>query len=90
MYQTLLGLHYLHSGKLVHRDLKPSNLLLSGQCQVKICDFGLVRHLDTEGGEEPVLTEGVATRWYRAPEVLLGSQSYNTKADLWSLGCILA
>ena len=36
-----------------------------------------------------MLTEGVATRWYRAPEVLLGSKSYSTPADVWSFGCIL-
>jgi mitogen-activated protein kinase 15 len=47
IYQLLLGLHYLHSAHLLHRDLKPSNLLLSQQCQLKICDFGLVRHLNT-------------------------------------------
>jgi mitogen-activated protein kinase 15 len=45
LYQLLLGLYYIHSARLIHRDLKPSNLLLSQQCQLKICDFGLVRHL---------------------------------------------
>ena len=90
IYQALLGLHYLHSAKLIHRDLKPSNLLLSAQCHLKICDFGLVRLLEASYGGDPVMTEGVATRWYRAPEVLLGSQTYDTKADIWSLGCILA
>lgn len=90
MYQLLKGLNYLHSANLLHRDLKPSNLLLSPQCHLKICDFGLARHLNSEAGEENVLTEGVATRWYRAPEVLLGSNSYNEKADMWSVGCILA
>lgn len=45
LYQLLLGLHYLHSARLAHRDLKPSNLLLSPHCQLKLCDFGLVRYL---------------------------------------------
>ena len=45
MYQLLKGLFYLHSAKILHRDLKPSNLLLTMQCQLKICDFGLARHL---------------------------------------------
>ena len=68
LYQLLLGLHYLHSARLIHRDLKPSNLLLSQQCQLKICDFGLVRHLGSPQQEESsVMTEGVATKWYRAP-----------------------
>jgi serine/threonine protein kinase len=57
---------------------------------LKICDFGLVRHLDMGKNEEVVMTEGVATRWYRAPEILLGSQKYDEKADIWSVGCILA
>ena len=90
MYQIVLGLHYLHSCKLIHRDLKPSNILINSDCSIKICDFGLVRYLQNSIIETNTLTEGVATRWYRAPEVLLGSNSYDYKADMWSLGCILA
>ena len=56
---------------------------------MKICDFGLARHLEGQG-EENVLTEGVATRWYRAPEVLMGCNDYDSKADIWSVGCIFA
>jgi mitogen-activated protein kinase 15 len=56
----------------------------------KVCDFGLVRYVGGREEEGVVLTEGVATRWYRAPEVLLGSKEYNTRADMWSLGCIIA
>lgn len=90
LYQLLLGLYYLHSGRLVHRDLKPSNLLLAANCQLKLCDFGLVRHLGKDEDNEAVMTEGVATRWYRAPELLLGSQAYDEKVDMWSVGCIMA
>ena len=89
MYQILQGLYYLHSAQILHRDLKPSNILLSTQCEVKICDFGLARLSDGMEGEN-VMTEGVATRWYRSPEVLLGSNNYDEKADLWSVGCIFA
>lgn len=65
--------------------------MLNQQCQLKICDFGLVRHLEAEVQEDgTILTEGVATKWYRAPEILLGSQKYNEKVDMWSVGCILA
>lgn len=91
VYQVLVALKYLHSAELVHRDLKPSNLLLNSDCLTKICDFGLIRSVaKAEKDEGAVLTEGVATRWYRAPEVLLGSKDYNQQADMWSLGCIIA
>jgi mitogen-activated protein kinase 15 len=69
--------------------LKPSNILLNSDCNVKICDFGLARSLAADReGTDLVLTEEVATRWYRAPEVLLGSHKYNYAADIWSIGCI--
>jgi serine/threonine protein kinase len=75
---------------LIHRDLKPSNVLLDSNCSSKICDFGLARLLKANDKESNIMTEGVATRWYRAPEVLLGSNSYGEEADVWSIGCIMA
>lgn len=84
-------LKYMHSANLLHRDLKPSNLLLNSECHVKVADFGLARSLDTKDPDQtPILTDYVATRWYRAPEILLGSNKYTKGVDMWSLGCILA
>lgn len=81
-------LKYIHSGGLIHRDLKPSNILIDSECRIKIADFGLAR-LATEIDETTVMTEYVATRWYRAPEILMGSPIYSKAVDMWSVGCIL-
>ena len=90
IYQILKCLKYMHSAELLHRDLKPSNILLNSECLAKVCDLGLARSIAVkEEGTVPVLTEYVATRWYRAPEILLGSQKYTKGVDMWSLGCIL-
>lgn len=92
-YQLLRALKYMHSGQVLHRDIKPSNLLLNSECQVKLADFGLARsvaQLHTEGQNgSPVLTDYVATRWYRSCEILLGSGTYTYGVDMWSTGCIL-
>lgn len=80
---------------MLHRDLKPGNLLVNADCELKICDFGLSRGFDPEqntvmSGQQEFMTEYVATRWYRAPEIMLSHQNYTTAIDLWSVGCILA
>lgn len=92
LYQCLKALKYMHSGDLLHRDMKPSNVLLNSDCHVKICDFGLARSIketDENDKNAPVLTDYVATRWYRAPEILLGSTRYTKGVDMWSVGGIL-
>lgn len=81
----------MHSAEVLHRDLKPSNILLNSECHVKTADFGLARSISSkETDSQPLLTDYVATRWYRAPEILLGSTKYTKGVDMWSLGCILA
>ena len=92
IYQLLKTLKYLHSAEILHRDMKPSNLLLNSDCLMKVADFGLARSivmLEKEQAAKPVLTDYIATRWYRAPEILLGSTKYTKGVDMWSVGCIL-
>lgn len=93
-YQILRALKSLHSAQVIHRDLKPSNLLLNSSCDLKLCDFGLSRSLASSDRSRKnmvgFMTEYVATRWYRAPEIMLSFQEYTTAMDIWSCGCILA
>ncbi|CAG8484783.1 9860_t:CDS:10 [Paraglomus occultum] len=91
VYQILCGLKYIHSANVLHRDLKPGNLLVNADCELKICDFGLARGFsENPEADSGFMTEYVATRWYRAPEIMLSFQSYTKAIDLWSVGCILA
>eukprot|EP00826_Nyctotherus_ovalis_P057040 TRINITY_DN7792_c0_g1_i7.p1 TRINITY_DN7792_c0_g1~~TRINITY_DN7792_c0_g1_i7.p1 ORF type:complete len:331 (+),score=49.91 TRINITY_DN7792_c0_g1_i7:176-1168(+) len=84
--QLLEALNYLHSNSIMHRDVKGANVLLDNKGQVKLADFGLARLLDFQ--PDPHYTNRVATLWYRAPELLLGSHDYTTAIDMWSLGCL--
>ncbi|CAB4056870.1 MAPK15 [Lepeophtheirus salmonis] len=84
MYQLFQATAYIHSGNVIHRDQKPSNILLDSECRCKIADFGLARSLSSTELEEnqDCLTDYVATRWYRAPEILLGYQKYTKGVDM--------
>ncbi|XP_062955329.1 cyclin-dependent kinase 20 isoform X3 [Cynocephalus volans] len=68
-------------------DLKPANLLISASGQLKIADFGLARVFSSDGSR--LYTHQVATRWYRAPELLYGARQYDQGVDLWAVGCIM-
>lgn len=89
IWQLVKALKYLHTADLLHRDVKPSNILLNSDCHIKVCDFGLCRSVAETSGPAPVLTDYVATRWYRAPEILLGSTKYTRGVDIWAVGAIL-
>lgn len=94
-YQLLCGVHAIHSRSIIHRDLKPSNILIDTKCNVQICDFGLARLIsphsaNLENNEGRFMTEYVATRWYRAPEIYLFRDNYGPAMDMWSVGCIMA
>jgi mitogen-activated protein kinase 15 len=88
-WQLATALKFLHSGGLIHRDIKPSNLLINSDASIKLCDFGLARAWNASEPPE-MLTDYIATRWYRAPEILCGSSSYTFAVDMWAAGCCLA
>lgn len=83
LYQLLCGVRHLHAAGIIHRDLKPSNIAVKSDCSLKILDFGLAR----TATQSFSMTPYVVTRYYRAPEVILG-MSYSGTVDIWSVGCI--
>ncbi|XP_061386285.1 stress-activated protein kinase JNK-like [Musca vetustissima] len=85
IYQILCGIRHLHSAGIIHRDLKPSNICVNADCSLKILDFGLAR---TAAEATFMMTPYVVTRYYRAPEIILGLP-YNENVDIWSVGCIM-
>ncbi|KAH7557833.1 hypothetical protein JRO89_XS11G0226700 [Xanthoceras sorbifolium] len=84
-FQVLQGLHYMHENGYFHRDLKPENLLVFKDL-IKIGDMGSAREINSS---QPC-TDNVTTRWYRAPEVMLGLENYSFKVDMWAMGAIVA
>eukprot|EP00603_Paraphysomonas_imperforata_P004496 CAMPEP_0114426414 /NCGR_PEP_ID=MMETSP0103-20121206/7787_1 /TAXON_ID=37642 ORGANISM="Paraphysomonas imperforata, Strain PA2" /NCGR_SAMPLE_ID=MMETSP0103 /ASSEMBLY_ACC=CAM_ASM_000201 /LENGTH=701 /DNA_ID=CAMNT_0001595377 /DNA_START=98 /DNA_END=2203 /DNA_ORIENTATION=+ len=87
IFQLCQAIDWCHSHDVVHRDIKPENLLIDVYSrQLKLCDFGFARILANTKEE---LTDYVATRWYRAPELLLGSACYDFSVDMWAIGCIM-
>lgn len=79
VYQMLRGLKYIHSAGVIHRDLKPSNLAVNEDCELRILDFGLARPAESE------MTGYVATRWYRAPEIMLSESCTSQIGSMKSL-----
>ncbi|KAG2495827.1 hypothetical protein HYH03_006066 [Edaphochlamys debaryana] len=92
-FQLVLGLAHCHSQRVIHRDIKPANVLLSGNgtsCVAKLCDFGFARFVSGPSYHtQERLSTYVVTRWYRAPEILVGGK-YGLPSDVWGLGCTLA
>ncbi|XP_003748449.2 glycogen synthase kinase-3 beta-like [Galendromus occidentalis] len=87
LYQLLRGVAYLHLEGIAHRDIKPPNLLINeATSQLKICDFGSAKKL-VEG--EPNIAY-ICSRFYRAPELILGNTLYNCSVDTWAVGCVFA
>ncbi|KAM6973080.1 cyclin-dependent kinase-like 1 isoform 2-T2 [Aplochiton taeniatus] len=87
VWQTLQAVNFCHKHNCIHRDVKPENILLTKTGVIKLCDFGFARILTGPGDD---YTDYVATRWYRAPELLVGDTQYGPPVDVWALGCVFA
>ncbi|XP_034627343.1 cyclin-dependent kinase-like 2 isoform X2 [Trachemys scripta elegans] len=86
LFQIIKGIGFCHSHNIIHRDIKPENILVSQSGVVKLCDFGFARTLAAPG---EAYTDYVATRWYRAPELLVGDTKYGKAVDVWAIGCLV-
>lgn len=86
-WQVLRGIEFCHANNIIHRDVKPENILVSKDGIIKLCDFGFARSL---AGPGAMYTDYVATRWYRAPELLVGDTQYGPPVDVWAMGCVFA
>lgn len=86
MLQLGSAVDFLHTHWILHRDLKTSNILLNNRGEIKLADFGMARFVGNPAPNN--LTQLVVTLWYRSPELLLGTTTYDSAVDMWSLGCI--
>ena len=85
MRQLLLALDFLQAHDIMHRDIKPENILLNespSDVLIKLCDFGSAKKISN------LNTPYIVSLFYRAPELILCKSKYDSKVDIWSLGCI--
>ena len=85
MKEILEGMADVHAKGICHRDLKPENILQNEKGVVKICDFGSAKVLEKNG---KLNTPYIVSRYYRAPELILGCSDYDHKIDIWGK-CLL-
>ena len=91
IYQMCKAIAYMHNNNMIHRDIKPENLLIDDKLNLKLCDFGFARKVKLNKNNNNIneMTDYVATRWYRSPELLLSGGIYGPDVDYWAVGCIM-
>ncbi|KAL6452320.1 KIC1 Serine/threonine-protein kinase KIC1 [Candida maltosa Xu316] len=81
--ELLVTLSAVHKLGVIHRDLKAANVLISKEGNVQLCDFGVATKLTSNSSKRTTMA---GTPYWMAPEVIRTGDSYNSKADIWSLG----
>lgn len=90
LFQVARALAFLHHRHVCHRDLKPSNILVDRNTgEAQLCDLGSAKEIHPELKAEKNVSY-ICSRFYRAPELLFGSMTYDMSVDMWSFGCLVA